>query len=351
MKKLLWFLFLALVLGLIGWQVLLRMEANQAVKAKNKGPKPVAVVLAPVIVQTISHVGSFTGTLKAGASFVVAPKVAGRLEKLSVDIGDTVRNGQTIAILDNHEYEQSVSEAQAALEVARASLIEARSDLSVALRDSNRQQSLRKRNAVSQSDLDDALAKKDSAQARLLLAQAQVRQKEAVLEAAKVRLNYTRIRALWGGPETERVVGERFTDEGAMIDAKASIVSVVALDPLRAVINVIERDFPYIKQGQKAEITTDAYPGRVFEGQVSRLAPVLQESSRQGRVEISVPNKERLLVPGMFARVRLNLGKHPDALTVPLAAIARRDDKQGVFLAVDEQRKARFVPVTLGFEH
>ena len=267
-----------------------------------------------------------------------------------MDIGDTVRNGQIIALLDSHEYEQAVIEAEAALEVARASLIEARSDLAVATRDSNRQQSLRTRNAVSQSDLDDALAKKDSAQARLLLAQAQVRQQEAALEAAKVRLNYTRIRALWEGPETERVVGERFTDEGDTIDAKASIVSVVALDPLRAVINVIERDFPYIKQGQIAEISTDAYPGRIFEGQVSRLAPILQESSRQGRVEISVPNKDRLLVPGMFARVRLNLGKHPEAITVPLSAIARREGKQGVFLAVDKQSKARFIPVALGFE-
>ncbi len=350
MKKIFLFLILALAIGLISWQVVLRIAANQAIKTKNKGPRPVAVVLEPVSVQTISHVASFTGTLEAGASYVVAPKITGRVEKLSVDIGDTVRNGQIIALLDSHEYEQAVIEAEAALEVARASLIEARSDLAVATRDSNRQQSLRTRNAVSQSDLDDALAKKDSAQARLLLAQAQVRQQEAALEAAKVRLNYTRIRALWEGPETERVVGERFTDEGDTIDAKASIVSVVALDPLRAVINVIERDFPYIKQGQIAEISTDAYPGRIFEGQVSRLAPILQESSRQGRVEISVPNKDRLLVPGMFARVRLNLGKHPEAITVPLSAIARREGKQGVFLAVDKQSKARFIPVALGFE-
>ena len=100
-----------------------------------------------------------------------------------------------------------------------------------------------------------------------------VRQKEAALEGAKVRLNYTRIRATWDGPETERVVGERFTDEGDTIDANASIVSVVALDPLRAVIMSSNAIFPTSNTGRKPKSPRTHTPAGLLRGRFRAWLP------------------------------------------------------------------------------
>lgn len=348
MKKTIGVAVVALVIGLVGWQVAVRMTGPGASTIKAKGPRAVPVMLEPVRTMNLQHVAEFTGTLESSARFTVAPKIPGRIESLYVDIGDQVANGQLLAELDSNEYALQVGEAKAALEVARATVIETQSALDVAERDMRRSKDLRTKNAVSQSELDQALAEFDSSRARLQVAQAQVRQKEAALEAARVRLDYTRIHARWDGADTHRLVGERFVDEGDMVDSNDPIVSVVALDELRAVINVIERDFPYVHAGQPAEIAADAYPDRTFSGTVSRVAPVLQESSRQARVEIVVPNEERLLAPGMFVRARLRFEERQDATAVPQAALARRENSQGVFLAVDNASTARFVPFSPG---
>jgi RND family efflux transporter MFP subunit len=202
--------------------------------------------------------------------------------------------------------------------------------------------------SLSQSELDQIQATYDVRKARHEVAQAQVRQKEASLEAARVRLSYTRIAARWdGGPDT-RVVGRRFTNEGAMLQANEPIISIVNTQNLIAVVNVIERDFPFIRIGQTATVRTDAYPEKNYQGQVIRFAPVLEETSRQGRVEVLIANSEGLLAPGMFARVRLEFSRLDNVLSVPRAALARRNDVQGIFVADTENMKADFIPVILG---
>lgn len=350
MKKIVSLAAALLVLTLGARLVMDRFTETQAEAPVAAGVRPVLVELAQVRVMDLRRVVEFTGTLEAEARFVVAPKVSGRLDKLHVNIGDQVENGRIIAELDGHEYAQQVDEAAAALEVARATVIEAASDLALAERDLDRSQRLMRRDAVSQSELDQAQAQVDSDRARLLVAQAQVRQKEAALEAARIRLAYTRIAASWNGPDPQRVVGQRFAQAGDMIDANDPIVSVVSLNPLLAVINVIERDFPFVRQGQTASVFADAFPGKTFQGRVSRVAPVIDEASRQARVEVEVPNPDALLAPGMFVRARLGFAEHKGVAAAPSSALTRRDEVQGVFLARDNDSRARFVPVKTGIE-
>jgi multidrug efflux pump subunit AcrA (membrane-fusion protein) len=95
-------------------------------------------------------------------------------------------------------------------------------------------------------------------------------------------------------------------------------------------------------------ITTDAFPARTFSGTVVRKAPLLKESSRQARVEIEVPNPERLLAPGMFVRAEIQFAAHDDATVVPAGAVVRRNEQSGVFLADATALKARFVPIAVG---
>jgi multidrug efflux pump subunit AcrA (membrane-fusion protein) len=100
--------------------------------------------------------------------------------------------------------------------------------------------------------------------------------------------------------------------------------------------------------GQPAIIITDAFPGRIFEGRIVRLAPELKESSRAARMEVEIPNDDLALKPGMFVRVAVEYASRPDVLTVPIGALVKRNERQGVFMADMESRTARFVPVQLG---
>ena len=169
-----------------------------------------------------------------------------------------------------------------------------------------------------------------------------------MLREAEIRLSYTQIRAVWEGGGEVRFVGERLAAEGALLAQGGPLVSVIDLDELTAVIFVIERDFAKIVSGQQAAISTDAYPGSVFPGRVARIAPQLQESSRQARVEIAVPNPDRRLKPGMFARVELEFALRPDARAVPVAALVRRGGRQGLFVVGPDGASARFLELRLG---
>ena len=185
-------------------------------------------------------------------------------------------------------------------------------------------------------------------QAKLQVAAAQVSQKQAALKMAKVRLSYTQIRVPPNHAGGQRVVGERFVDEGSMLAPNTPIVSILDIGTLIAVINVIERDYPKIKLGLPAVINTDAFPGQTFSGKVVRIAPLLMEKAREARVEIEIPNEQMLLKPGMFVRVQIEFELHENATVIPLAALVKRNGTQGVFVVDRQEKKARFVPVTVG---
>ena len=347
MKRIVISVVIVLVVGLVGWRIYQKVTGSQGPNRRN-GVRAVAVAVEPVRKETIRDVGEFTGTLLPKSQFVVAPKVSGRLERLLVNIGDTVKKGDLIAVLDSEEYTQEVAQARAELQVSRANLADCRSALDVARRESERSKELREQKVASEAELDQAQARYQACEAKHEVALAQIKQKEAALKTAEVRLSYTRIHVAWDDAGGARLIGERSVDEGAMLTAGDPIVSVVDASSVIAVISVIERDFPEVRVGQAATVSTDAYPGREFHGKIVRRAPVLREESRQARVEIEVPNLEGLLAPGMFARVRIRFAERPDATVVPASALVRRNGRQGVFLADPAQGKAHFIAVSTG---
>ena len=317
------------------------------------GARAVAVEVAPVKIDNISDTATFTGSIEAQSYFVVAPKVSGRLRRLTVDIGDSVRRGQLIAELDDDEYAQAVKQAQAELDVATANVAQAASALGTARREFDRVKELRAKKIASESELDVASAGHDAAAAREKVALAEVSLRKAALDGAEVRRSYTRVRASWeAGPGArageDRVVGERFADEGAMLGANAPIVSVLDLATVKAVVHVVERDYSRLTVGHDADVAVDAFKEHPFPGKVVRVAPLLKESSRQARVEVDVPKPKGMLKPGMFARVSVVFGVHKGATVVPTDALARRGEERGVFLLDEAREKVSFVPVEVG---
>lgn len=356
-----------LVLGLLAvaiWQAQRRIAAAGDTK-KGRPDVPVAVEIQPVRTGVIRDIGVFTGSLVPESQFVVAPKAAGWIKSLLVDIGDSVSRNDVVAVLNDDEFRRQVEQAEAELQVVKANAESTATDLELAQREYERVMALREKQIASAAELDAASAAYSAGQAQLKVAQAQVVQKEAALKAAELQLSYTQVRAFWEAGDPNRVVGERFVDEGALVSINQPIVSILENNPLTAVVFVIERDYPKMSVGQEATVTTDAYPGKIFTGVIRRIAPLLRETSRQARVEIEIANPQRLLKPGMFVRARVEFATHEGATLVPITALVRRDGKEGVFLvdksalppqpvgtspggAQGPSERVRFVPVTTG---
>ncbi|MGQ9662540.1 MAG: efflux RND transporter periplasmic adaptor subunit, partial [Kiritimatiellia bacterium] len=153
MKKIISALVLAVLLAGIGFRIYQKSTTERSSSA-SRGRRGGTVRTQPVRRETIRDVRLFTGTLLPAAQFVVAPKIAGRLEKLLVNIGEEVEKGRGIALLDSAEFAQQVEEARAELEVARANVVSCRSDLELATREVARVRELRKAQVASEAELD-----------------------------------------------------------------------------------------------------------------------------------------------------------------------------------------------------
>ena len=343
-------LFLAALVAGIGWMVFDKLRAGEGSAPGRKGGAavPAAVEVAPVTRGPIELSRTFIGALESPDRFVVAPKVGGRIRSIEVDVSDAVRRGQEVARLDDDEFVQAVVQAEADLAVAKANLVEAKSALTIAERALGRVDTLRERGVASESQYDLAQADKLAKEAQATVAEAQIKRAEAALRSAQIRLSYTRVTADWRTGDEERIVAERYAEEGDTVSQNAPLLSIVALNRLVAAVAVTERDFVRLAVGQEAQLTTDAYPGEVFRATIQRIAPVFRESTRQARAELLVANPELRLKPGMFVRATVVLERVEDATIVPYRALARRKDKTGVFVVTADGAHVRWLEVDVG---
>lgn len=312
--------------------------------------RPAPVLVAPIEQGSIEARRTFSGSIDAAAEFVVAPKVAGRIESLTVDIADRVTRGQVVARLDDDELAQAVASAEADYIVAEANLTEARNALQIAERELRRIETLRERGVSSESQYDLANAEFLAQQSALAVAEAQLLRAQSDVETAFIRSGYTKVAADWSSEDQSRVVAERYVDEGDSVSVNDPLFLIVDLDPVTGVIFVTESDYSQFETGQRVELETDAFPGEIFVGKVARIAPIFSAASRQARVEIEVPNPDHRLKPGMFIRATVVLARADDATIVPRAALTRRNDTDGVFLLSDDRQTVSWRPVTIGIE-
>ncbi len=333
----------------LGWAVVRRLaELDRSETAPVGERLPVPVEVGPIERGPITLRRTFSGALEATNDFHVAPKVSGRVQTVEVDLGDVVQRGQVVATMDDDELVQSVAEAEAELAVTRASEAEAKSALEIAERAMKRFESLRDEGAASESQLDATKSDELAARAHVEVTEANVARARAALEAARIRLGYARVRAEWNGPGDERVVAERYVDEGSTVSANEALLAIVQLDPIVAVVHAPERDYARLREGQHATLVTDSYPGRSFDGRVARIAPVFRRATRQARIELLVENGDEALKPGMFVRATLELEQIDDATIVPFAALTERADAIGIFVLDAAGERVAWRPVEVG---
>jgi RND family efflux transporter MFP subunit len=330
--------------GLIFRQIQNHEERVKPRDATRSSPVETALIeTGPIVLKR-----TFSGTLEPLADFVVSPKVSGRIEKLLVDISDSVTQGQVVGQLDNAEYVQAVTQAQADLVVAKANLVKAKSALEIADREFARTQKLRKRGIASDSEFDALKADQLGKKAQLQVAQAELTKAASSLETAKIRLGYTRITASWTGGDGDRLVAERYYDEGQTVAANQPLLLIVELDPILGVVYVTEKDYAHLRPGQTVSLTTDAYGDSAFFGRIARIAPIFQKTTRQARVEMIIENPGHRLKPGMFMRAAVVLKKVLETTIVPEQALTTRDNKPGLFVVSKDGKSVIWRWVKLG---
>ncbi len=315
-------------------------------KARERPAVPVEVT--PVGTGLMRDLLVLTGSLEPRSSFVLSSRVGARLEELRFHVGDRVKSGDLVASFEDDEHELAVVMARSEVRVASEGVEAARALLNLAKRDFERLQQLSAKNLASDADLDQVRGRREAQESDLKVKAAQLALREAALRAAEVRLGWTKVHAAWEGEPAERVVGERFAEPGAQLRANDPLLSILDLSSMVGVVFVIERDYARLKTGQIARVSTDAYPGRTFDGKVVRIAPLLRESSRQARVEIEIPNPERILKPGMFLRAELELDRRERALRVPLAALSTQGAGTAVFVLDENKAEARRIEIETG---
>ncbi len=339
-----------LVIGLagLGWVIFDRFQNRADSSMGGRDKRPVPVEVAPIQHGPIELQRTFSGELEAQAEFVAAPKVSGRIERVIVNIADTVKRNQVVAELDHEEYVQAVAQAESDLAVARANLSQAKSALEIAHREFKRTESLLKRGIASDSEFDAAKQDRLAKQAQFKVATAQVNKAQSSLATAKIRLGYTQVTAGWTGSDERRVVAERYVDAGQTVAANAPLLLIVKLHPIVGVVYVTERDYARLRPGQLVSLVTDAYPGEKFSGRIELIAPIFRQSTRQARIEMVIDNQQHRLKPGMFIRATVVMAQVPEAAIVPEQALTTRDDRSGVFLVSKDGRSVVWREVTVG---
>jgi RND family efflux transporter MFP subunit len=296
------------------------------------------------------------GNLIGAATVEVVPRANGRLQVVDVKLGDSVHKGQVIARVEDSELREQVRQAEASYKVSEASIRQREADLKLAKNNLDRSRNLYERQLLPQQTFDDVDARYQAAAAQLDLSKAQFEQAKARLDELKITLTNTQIVAPVDG-----FIGKRYLDPGAFASTNAPVASVVDIRTVRMVANLVERDMRRVPVGTEANVEVDAYPGEVFKGRVSRVAPVFDPATRTAEIEIEVPNVGYRLKPGMYSRVQLTISTRADAITVPRNALVDVNGRSGVFVAAAPEKaegtrgggganvlNAKFLPVEIG---
>jgi membrane fusion protein, multidrug efflux system len=303
---------------------------------------PMTVETGQVTRAAIGEQITVVGNLIADATVSVVPRAAGRLQEIDVRLGDKVARGQRIAKIEDFELIQQVKQAEAAHEVALATIRQRDADLKLAETNAERSRNLFQRQLLPKQTLDDTEARYQSAIAQLDLARAQLVQSKARLDELQITLANTVITSPVNG-----FVSRREVDPGAYVSQNVPVADVVDITRVRLVANIVEKDLRLLQPGNPTEAQVDAFPGATFKGRIARVSPVLDPTTRTAPIEIEIPNGDYRLRPGMYARVGINTGLRKNALVVPANALVDLGGRRGVFVPRNDIAVFRIVQVGL----
>ena len=319
-----------LVLG-AGRTVMSRISNNKVLEADMTEQSRMYVKTAFPKSGAAGQTLALPGTLQGYVQSPIAARASGYLRRWHKDIGSRVAKGELLAEIDSPEIDQQLSQAIAARDQAAASLNLANSTM-------ERWEALRKKDAVSQQELEER--RSASAQARANLAAA-----DANVERLRQLQGFKRVVAPFSG-----VITKRNVDVGDLIDAGGgagrTMFVLSQTDPLRVYVNVPQTYAQQVKPGQKVTVTQSELLGQTFEGEVARTAAAIDTASRTMQVEVTLANRNDALMPGAYVQVQLPL-QVSQTLTVPTNALMIRGEGMRVAV-VDAEKRIRLRTIKLG---
>ena len=276
-------------------------------------PAPAAEVARAVEITVASfrdvpQESAYSSTVEAYATNNIMPQQGGRIRKINVEVGDYVTKGQILAEMDRLQLDQTALQIQNdEIEYARL-------------------KALYEEGGVSQSDFEAA---------------------ELGYKLRKSSYANLEENTILRSPITGFVTARNF-DKEDMYGMTAPIFTVQQVTPVKLLVGVSESEYTLVTKGDEVTVTVDALPGRTFSGKIGRLYPTINPATHTFQAEITVPNNDRVLRPGMYARVNITYGTN-HSIVIPDQAIVKQEGtgQRYVFIMRDESTVS-FVPVTLG---
>ena len=308
-----------------------------------------AVTVEVVTISEAYPYQSFTllnasGYVVAQRKAAVASKTTSRLVWLGVEEGSRVRQGEIIARLEGDDVAAGRNQAAANLQVAIASLDQARAELHDATLAFRRQRELVQQGIVAQADFDVAEARYKKARAAVTGGESSVKASKAALRGADVAIEYTLIRAPFDAVVLTKNadVGDIVTPLGAAANAKASVVTIADLGSLQVETDVSESNLEKIKPAQPCEIQLDAIPEARFRGVVHMIVPTADRSKATVLVKVRFIDQDRRVLPEMSAMVAflskpVANGERKPKTAVSPAAVTTRGGRKVLFLLKGDQ--------------
>jgi len=310
-------------------------------QAEAAAPVPsLGIEAAKAGVRELQRTVEAVGTLDPNEEVTISNQVEGTVEKLYVDLGDSVRSGQVVAQLDTRELDLAVHQQQAALqqELARLGLADADSAVNEATTSQVRQaeatfeearigldrtKKLVNEGVVSKQQLDQQQARYDVAEAAVRSSRETVQNIRATIAARKTALTLAE-KKLADAKITAPISGfvkERLASEGQFLKSNSPVVTIVQNTPLKLRVDVPESAVTSVRTGRSVQFRVDAFPDRTFEGRISRIAPSVDQQSRTLKLEAITNNPDGSLKPGFFARVTIQTDRKDKVLVVPPEAL------------------------------
>ena len=308
---------------LVGGLLLLLVVAIAAVTWWSlSGRSAVYYVNVPVTKGAVIRGVTSTGTVNPELTIIVGAAVSGIIQELSCDYNTKVKKGQVCARIDPRPYQSVVDQNKANLAVEKAQLEKDRASLTYAKLALDRSANLLPTHAISQDAYDNAKNNYDQALAQITFDEATIQQRQALLDAAQVNLDYANIVSPVDGTVVSRNVTMGQTVASSFQTPTLFLIAT-DLAKMQVDANVSESDIGGIKPGDKASFTVDAYAKRTFEGTVTqvRQSPQTVQNVVTYDIVISVDNSDQALMPGMTAASRIVVDRRDDVIRVPNQAL------------------------------
>ena len=280
------FIVLAVVGGLAGVKALQIKKLISDGKSYVQPPESVS----SAVVREEKWQGTLTaiGSIMAVQGVTITPEISGLVREITFESGAVVSQSNLLVRLDTSLEEAQLRALEAQEELARLNLA--------------RERTLRSQNMVSQANLDTA--------------EATLKQAQGTADATRATIQKKTIRAPFAGR-----LGIRLVNLGQYLDTGKPIVSLQSLTPVYANFSLPQQDLAQLKTGMSVRVTTDTYPGRVFDGTLTAINPELDQTTRSVGLQATFANADQLLRPGMFARAEVLLAEEQPLLVIPATSV------------------------------